>query len=121
MANPHRGEVALHAGDQTYTLRLSVNAVIEIENHFDLGINQVSEKLSNPASMRLGNLRAIVFYALKEHHPNMTESGAGEVIGRAGFDAVGEAIQEAMRLAFPEATDDGRPPKPERGGTGKAS
>lgn len=121
MANPHRGEVELHAGDQTYTLRMSINAIVEIEDHFDLGINQVAAKLSDVAGMRLGTLRSVIRLALKEHHPDLTEEAVGEIIQAAGFAATGEAIQKAMRAAFPEAKSDGPPRKAKQDGTGKAS
>jgi len=122
MANPLRGEVDLQTPDKTYTLRMSINAIVSIEDHFDLGINQVAEKLSDPAGMRIGNLRAIVMHAMREHHPDLTETEAGEIIGQAGFDKTAEAIQKAMTSAFPSAkADTGNPPKTKQGGTGKAS
>jgi len=122
MANPLRGEVDLHAGDQTYTMRMSINAIVNLENHFDKGINEIAELLSEPKGMRIGNLRTIVLHTLKEHHPGLTEEGAGDVIGKAGFEATAEAIQRAMILAFPSAkAEPERPQKPKRAGTGKAS
>lgn len=122
MANPNRGEVDLIAGDQTYTMRMSINAIANIEDHFDMGINQVAELLSDAKGMRIGNLRTIVLYALKEHHPELDVAAAGEVIGKAGFDVTAAAIQQAMVLAFPNAkAGSARPQKPKRIGTGKAS
>lgn len=112
MVNPNRGEVDLIAGDQTFTMRMSINAIINIENHFDMGINQIAEMLSDTKRMRIGNLRTIVLHTLKEHHPDLTEIGAGEAIGKAGFEATAAAIQKAMQVAFPDAKVSAeRPPK----------
>ena len=122
MANPIRGEVDLIAGDQTYTMRMSINAIVNLENHFDMGINQIAELLADAKGMRIGNLRTIVLHTLKEHHPELTDEAAGEVIGRAGFDATAAAIQQAMILAFPTAkAEPERPQKAKQAGTGKAS
>jgi len=122
MANPNRGEVDLIAGDQTYTMRMSINAIVNLENHFDLGINEIAELLSAPKGMRIGNLRTIVFHTLKEHHPDLTEEGTGDVIGKAGFDATAAAIQQAMVRAFPSAkAAPERPQRAKQAGTGKAS
>ncbi len=122
MANPLRGEVELQTPEKTYTMRMSINAIVSIENHFDMGINQIAEKLADTQSMRIGSLRAIVMHALREHHPEVDENEAGEIIGRAGFDATAGAIQAAMTAAFPQAkADAARPRKAKQDGTGKAS
>jgi GTPase len=103
MANPLRGEVELQTPDKTYTMRMSINAIVSIEDHFDKGINQVSDMLADPSSMRIGHLRSIIMHTLREHHPEVDETTAGEIIGQAGFEATAEAIQKAMVAAFPQA------------------
>lgn len=103
MANPNRGEVDLIAGDQTYTMRMSINAIVNLENHFDKGINEIAELLSDAKGMRVGNLRTIVFHTLKDQHPDLTELAVGDVIGKAGFEATATALQQSMQLAFPSA------------------
>lgn len=122
MANPLRGEVDLQTPDKTYTMRMSINAIVSIEDHFDMGINQIAEKLADSQSMRIGNLRAIVMHALREHHPEVNETEAGEIIGKAGFEATAEAIQKAMVSAFPQTKAEAdNPRKTKRAGTGNAS
>lgn len=122
MANPNRGEVDLIAGDQTFIMRMSINAVVNLEDHFDMGINQIAQKLSDPERMRIRDLRTIVLHTLKEHNPDLTELQAGEIVGKAGFAATGEAIQKAMQAAFPDAKAGAeRPPKAKRVGTGTPS
>lgn len=105
MANPHRGEVAIKVGDKDYTLRLSINAIAEIENLLDLGVNEIAAKLGRPDKIRIGHLRAIVWGALNEHHPKMSVVDAGELIGEFGAPEMVGKIQEAFMLAFPQAAD----------------
>lgn len=103
MANPLRGEVELATPDKTYIMRMGINAIVSIEDHFDKGINAIASDLGQAEGMRIGNLRTIVMYALREHEPGITAEQAGEVIGKAGFAATAEAIQKAMVAAFPSA------------------
>lgn len=122
MANPLRGEVELQTPDKTYIMRMSINAIVSIEDHFDKGINQVSDMLADPQSMRIGHLRSIIMHTLREHHPEVDEVMAGEIIGQAGFEATAEAIQKAMVAAFPQAKASAdNPRKAKRAGTGNAS
>lgn len=117
MANPKIGYVDLPAGETTYTLRLSVNALVEAETLLDKSINDIIATLD-----RVGTLRAIMWAALLEKHPNTTLLDAGEIIGAVGADAAGVAIGEALKAAFPDdLKGDARPPKAARAGTGKAS
>lgn len=95
MANPHRGEVALVAGDKTYTLALTINAVCELE---DLLQKSVSEIEQDRGSIR--TLRAMLWAALREHHP-MDLEDAGRLMQEAGASAAGEAVRKAVSLAFP--------------------
>jgi hypothetical protein len=122
MANPLRGEVELQTPEKTYTMRMSINAIVSLEDHFDMGINQIAEKLSDTASMRIGSLRTIVMFALREHHPDLTPDQTGEIIGAVGFEGTAAAIQKAMVAAFPQAKAEAdNPRKTKRAGTGNAS
>lgn len=121
MANKHRGEVELKAPSGTYILRLSINAIAEIEGVLDLGINEIAGRLSDPATLRLGHLRAIVWGGLREKHPDLDLFGAGDLIAEVGMEAITNAVQEAFTLAFPNADGDSPPPKAGQAGTGKAS
>jgi hypothetical protein len=102
MANGERGEVALVAGERTLTLRMSINAVAEIETYLDKGINDLVEMVRNPADFRISTWRVLLWGALREHHPCTIEQ-AGEIMGEAGVNAVVAALGTAMAAAFPEA------------------
>ena len=121
MANPHRGEVEMKAPSGTFTLRLSINAIAEIENLLDQGINEIAASLADASRMRLATLRAIVWGGLRENHPDLTLFAAGDLISEVGVDGITDAVQQAFTLAFPKADDDSPPPKAGQGGTGKAS
>lgn len=103
MANRERGEVELKAGDETFTLRLSINALAEIENLLDVGVNDIIAMMMKPQNFRINTWRAVLWGALRENHKGSLED-AGEIMLRAGVQPTVEVLSEALRLAFPEFT-----------------
>lgn len=112
MANRERGEVDLAAGGDTFVLRLSINAIAEIENLLDLGVNDLIAMLRKPKDFRIATWRVLLWGALREHHKCSLDE-AGEIMGRAGVNVAVQALSEAMTAAFPEPTagSEENPPK----------
>lgn len=108
MANPARGEVALQAGDRTWTLDLSFNALCEIEDHFGKTITEVAQMLANPSGASAKTIRAVVWAGLQEHHPGTDLKEAGRVISEAGIEATMAAVTRAFQVSAPEAKGDPR-------------
>lgn len=105
MANPHRGEVALHVGDKTYTLSLSVNAICELEELLGEPVTKIAASLRDPEGVRLTTVRALVWAALRDHHEGVTMKDAGSIATEAGVPAVMAAIGECFNRAFPSAEE----------------
>lgn len=101
MANAERGEVDLVVGENSYTLRMSMNAVAEIETFLDKGINEIVALVRDPADFRIGTWRVLLWGALREFHKVSIED-AGEIMGKAGVDLIVAKLGEAMAAAFPE-------------------
>ncbi|HTN60271.1 MAG TPA: GTA-gp10 family protein [Devosia sp.] len=122
MVNPLKGEVNLVVGDKTYCLRLSINELVEVEDLLDMGVLQIAAMFNDVASLRAGNVRAVLWGALREHHPEVDLLGAGAIMAEAKLQPVIEKIAETLQAAFPAAEDKESPsPKRGRAGTGKAS
>lgn len=102
MANAERGEVDLTVDGKVYTLRMSINAVAEIENYLDKGINDLVAMVRNPADFRISVWRVLLWGALREFHRCSIED-AGELMGQAGVNEVVAKLGDAMAVAFPEA------------------
>src|SRR5690606_738772 len=115
MANPHRGSVALQAGDRAYTLSFSVNAICELETELDKPIADIVASIQDPTKLRLSSVRALVWAALRDHHEAVTVKEAGEIATDAGVQLAVEKVGEAFRLAFPEAKGKANPPKAKAG------
>lgn len=121
MANPHRGEVDLVVGAQTYVLRMSINEIAQLESLLDKGVNEISAILGNDQDVRIGAWRAALWAALQANHKGLTLEAAGDIMGEAGMPQVMARVGEALQLAFP-ASEGGKKPNPQkasRAGTGK--
>lgn len=94
MANAHRGEVELKAGDKTYTLALTINALCDVEEASP-GVNILGD------FSRLSNIRLMLWAALRTHHPELQKSDAGRILQEAGFDAAKIAVTKAIERGMP--------------------
>ena len=120
MTNSLRGEVALGG----YTLRFSVNALIELEEAMGKGVSEIAQHMSG-GDVRMKDVRTILWIGLRDRQPDLTEEGAGDLATEVGIPAALEAVGKAFALAFPseEGGDvpaiGSRPQK--RGSTGSGS
>ena len=123
MANPIQGEVDFPVGEVTYRLRLSINQLIQVEDLTGLGIVQLAAAFNNVKTLKAGNVRAVLWGALREHHPEVDLLMAGEIMAEARLQPTVKYVGEALQAAFPAATEDKKPPSRRRGraGTGKTS
>ena len=93
MANPHRGEVELKAGDKSYVLVFSINALCEAEEL--VGVNILGDLI------KLSTLRNVLWAGLRTKQPDVTKGEAGDMIQVLGVDAIRDIVVKAMALAFP--------------------
>lgn len=96
MANPHKSEVAFKVGDVEYTLKFSTNAICELEDRLDKGLNTIVANME-----RLTTVRALLWAGLQSKHDSITLQKAGEIIDQSGMAAATEAIGKALNAAFP--------------------
>lgn len=101
MANPARGEVALRVGDEDFILKFSTNAICQVEERLDKGLNTIIANME-----RVTTVRALLWAGLLAHRPDTSIGQAGEIIDRAGMAPVTEALGKALALAFPKAEQD---------------
>lgn len=135
MANPHKGEVDFEITNtdgaaQTYTLRFSANALCELEDVLDMGINVIATQLSDVKDLRLKTVRAVFWAGLRDHHPGVTLREAGEIVTSMTLPVALEVVAKAFTAAFPEPPTKADPPPPvpsagpakiAAGGTGNVS
>lgn len=86
--------------DAEYTLKFSTNAICELEERLDKGLNTIIANME-----RVATVRALLWAGLRAHHPDVTIATAGELIDLAGVAPVTEAIGKALTAAFPKVSD----------------
>jgi len=133
MTNKHKGEFCFEALGKTWTGRFSLNVLSEVEDRFDMGVEQFFQSIVEKP--RLKPMIVVFYFGLKRNHSELTEELVGDllqdVIERDGnFDALANMFQTAARAAFPEDKSAGggaveAAPDPTRqaqtdGGTGRA-
>ena len=101
MSGHPRGHVTLQAGEETYTLVFSVNAICRAEDRLNKGIGEIADQIVNGG--RLGCIRAVIWAGLGDKHPTMTEADVGNLIDQIGLDNAGSLVKKALQVAFPDA------------------
>ena len=100
MGNSARGEHAIEIDGAEYTLRMSINAICELEDRADRPIEQIGSRLTNgDAGVR--DIRLLWWAALRDHHADVDLRGAGVLIEAIGLDRAIALIGETLADAFP--------------------
>lgn len=125
--NQHKGEIELKAGDKSYVLRFSIDAICTLEEKAGKSFPTLASEMSDPDKFTVTLVRSILHAGLTERHPDITLKDAGEIIIAAGgmVEVMGK-VGEAFEAAFPKSEASGTPRPPNRatrraGGTGPAS
>lgn len=86
MANKYKGEVSFKAGDEEYVLRFSANAIVNMEDKFDMPIKQVGEIMGDADKLRMSTVRTIFCAGLVDHYaetrPEIDEARAMLIFAR---------------------------------------
>lgn len=104
MPNPHRGEVVAEIGGAEYTFRFTINSLCEAEVALQVPWSKIEAELQGSPSVN--TCRALFWAGLRDHHPDLTITDAGELLGQLGMQASGAVIAEALSKAFPEPEAD---------------
>jgi hypothetical protein len=90
------------AGDKTYTMIFSINALCELENDFEDPVAEFNRIMSGDVKKRLQTTRKIFRAGLSDYHPEMTEKQAGLLMTALGQQAF-VIMADAFTLAFSES------------------
>ena len=106
-----KGEVRFDAEGASYCLIFTIDALCALEDRVNKSVEEIGAAMSK--SPRLSLLRSLFHAGLREHHKDLTEKRAGEIMQGIGLDKAGALIGEAFTAAFanPEADDAAVPQK----------
>ena len=94
--NPIKGEVPVLLGEETYTCRLTIDALCQIEDALDKGIIEIVTDLTQ-AKTRISWLITILHHALKGGGNNFDEKKVKEIIINTGVAVA--TVEVAKMLA----------------------
>lgn len=117
MANNERGELALTVGDRELTLVLDMDAICQIESRMSAEEGRTvpfGECLIGAASNSYRHVRAVLWGALRHHHPNVTVNDAGDLLVEIGGPEAFFATLAKLRKAS-EPEGDRRPRRARQG------
>ncbi len=117
MPNRRRGEVALLLGGRAYTLRLTLNALAELEDAFGAeSLTALGARFAR-GGLSSHDLAALLGAALRGGGHALTDREAGDLALDGGIEAVADALAEALRLALAP----GEAPNPSRPGASRSA
>lgn len=114
MANPLRGQISLNLGQKEYKARLTVDAIMQIEDALDMGIIKVAQNMAQ-GDVRLGSIVKILTPALRGGGNNLQEADVIKLIQQAGIVEATRVVAEmlALVLSSGENEESGDEKKPE--------
>lgn len=110
MTNPMRGETQITLGTETYKARLTVDAIINIEEELDKGIIEIMTEIGD-AKIRTSYLVVILRAALRGGGKDIDDSGVKKIISENPFTEVCRVIAELLASVL---TDQGSEEKKEQ-------
>ena len=105
MTNPMKGEIQVSIGSETYKCRLTVDALIRIEEQLDKGIIQITQNLAD-ADIRITDLVVILHQALRGGGKDIDEKEARMIIQNNGLVDSARAVAELLTSTFSEPREE---------------
>ena len=101
MANPLKGEVLITLNKETYKCRLTIDALVRIEDELDKGILDLDTAIAD-AKVRIRTLIVVMRYALRGGGNDFDDKKVGEIISSVGIVV---ASTEVAKLLVATLTD----------------
>ena len=101
MGNLKRGIVDLKIGEETYSLRFSINVCCELEERLGDTISGIANTMADEKKLSISLVRTLFWHAIKENH-DVSKSEAGEIMSDGDFVEIMGAVGKAFEAAFPK-------------------
>lgn len=109
MANAMKGQARFEAADKAYTLTLSFNELVELEDEWGLSLDKdFGERISQKLQEKSRNVRTLFRIMLSNQHPGLTDRDVGDIMSEIGLEECADLIKQTVSNAFPKA-DEARP------------
>jgi hypothetical protein len=109
MTNRHRGEVSLVIGGERHVLRLTLQALAEIEAAFSAEDLQALGARLGGGRLKAGDIVAVLGAMLRGGGARLSDDDVGQMVGAADLPRIIVAIGEVFALAFGAAEGQATP------------
>ncbi len=113
MTNPLKGQIEITLGSQTYKCRLTMNAIMEIEDSCNCGIIKLAQKMSE-ADIRMSEIVSVLHPAIRGGGNDITRNDTIKIVQDAGIikstTAVADLLAKSLTDNSEEEADEGKPP-----------
>lgn len=101
MSDKRNGVLEIKAGEQTYKLQYTINALCELEDSLGISMADIEKVLGDKPS--LTNTRLLFWIGLREHHPEVDQKAAGAIMDQIGFAKAAGLATTALTHSFGQA------------------
>lgn len=113
-ANKERGEVPFVSGGKSYVLKMTSNAMCELESVSGRTLQEIATAIADPDTRRMTDVRLFLWAMLRHHHPELAVEHVGPLIDDAGME-IGTQLQNLVALNMKEAPKRKNPRKAQAG------
>lgn len=92
--------VHLKAGSTEFPLASDINAFCDLEAEFGEGVNRIIKRFSDPADLRMTDVRRYLRVMLRSNDKPMEEQHAHDVCASAGIAACNDAVTTHLLALF---------------------
>ncbi len=111
MANPLKGEITLDLAGKEYKARLTMNAIMQIEDACGCGIIKLATKMSE-ADIRMSEIISVLLPALRGGGNDLQHNDVLNIVEKAGIvkatSAVANLLAKTLTDDSEEETDEGK-------------
>ncbi len=95
MTNPLKGQINLDLGDKSYKARLTVDAIIQIEDSTGCGIIKLAQNMSE-ADIKMKDLISVLTPALRGGGNDLQENDVKKLVGEVGIVDSAKAVAQLL-------------------------
>ena len=105
MANPLKGEIPLTLGKETYKCRLTIDALVRIEDELDKGILELATAIAE-AKVRIRTLIVVLKHALRGGGNDFDDKKIGSIIQEVGIVVASTAVAKLLAATLTDHDSD---------------
>ena len=114
MANPLKGEVEVTLGRDTYKARLTIDAIMQVEDACNCGIIKLAQNMSQ-ADVRMSDIINVLLPALRGGGNDIDKNGVIKLVQNTGIISATTAVANLLAATLTDNSEEESGGKQEKG------